>query len=52
MKDIENAYGVSYMNKKWEYRDDLKLGNGQPFCFEIIKIAGTLYIVKAHKNHF
>ena len=40
MKDVDNAHGVSYMSKqrlKWEYREDLQIGNEQPFCFEIIK---------------
>ena len=40
MKDADNAYGISYMSKqrlKWEYREDLKTGNEQLFCFEILK---------------
>ena len=52
MTDIQNAYDLSYMNKKWEYRDRLQLQNGQTSCFEIIKIAGILYTVTAHKMHF
>ena len=40
MKDFDNVYGVSYMNKyrlKWEYIDSLRIANRQPFCFEIMK---------------
>ena len=52
MKYIENAPGVSYMDKQrlqYEYRDDLKIGNEQPFCFEITKKAVILCILKTHK---
>ena len=28
---------VTNKGKKWEYGDTLKIGNGQPVCFEIMK---------------
>ena len=30
----------------------LKIGNGQLFCFEIMKITGILCTAKVHKNLF
>ena len=52
MKDIDNGYGVKYMNKQIAIRDSLRTENGQSFCIKIIKNSRYFALINSIINIF
>ena len=52
MKDIDNGYGVKYMNKQIAIRDSLRTENGQLFCIKIIKNSRYFALINSIINIF